>query len=48
VSIALLKTQDLVHIEAGVHAGDHRHAPGRGQWQVPLLEGLGVNRVILE
>src|SRR5215216_5599818 len=48
VRIALLQPEDLVHVEAGVHAGDHRNSPGRRQRQGPLIEGLGVGRVILE
>jgi hypothetical protein len=37
-----------VHVEACVHAGYDGHAPGRGQRQIPLLERLGVSRVVLE
>src|SRR5215204_1464795 len=48
VGVSLLEPVDLVHVEAGVHAGHDGHAPGRWQRQVTFVEGLGVRSVVPE
>src|SRR5438552_12681765 len=46
VRVALDESEDLVHVEAGVHAGQHRQVLGRRQGKAPLVERSRV-RVVL-
>ena len=48
VGLALAEPQQGVHVEAGVHAGDHGQALARGHGQVALLEGAGELGVVAE
>ena len=42
VRIALLESEDLVHVQARIYARDYGHAPGWGQREIPLVSNASA------